>query len=64
MTSGLPYRLGPSLGFGGYAEVFRAERRERPGEMVAFKRDHGRAADGAKRLRREISVQQVLDHPT
>jgi serine/threonine-protein kinase len=63
VASRLPYRLGPSLGFGGYAEVFRAEHRDRPAATVAFKRDHGRAVDGAKRLRREISVQQVLNHP-
>lgn len=63
MTSDLPYRLGRSLGFGGYAEVFRAEHRVRSGPTVAFKRDRGLAADGGKRLRREIDVQQVLDHP-
>ena len=56
------YRLLSSLGLGGYAEVFQAEHRERPGEIVAFKRPR-LVALAAERMAREIDVQRRFTHP-
>jgi serine/threonine protein kinase len=57
-----PYRLLGSLGRGGYAEVFRAEIRDRPGAVVAFKRPLPGVELAQERMAREISVQRSLDH--
>jgi serine/threonine protein kinase len=59
----LPYRLAPApLGEGGFAQVFKAEPRDRPGGAVALKRARpGNVAEA--RLQREIDVQSRFDHP-
>ncbi len=56
------YRLLKSIGRGGFAEVWRAEHKDRPGELVALKRPR-RSEIARARLRREVDVQRNLDHP-
>ncbi|MFN8628848.1 MAG: serine/threonine-protein kinase [Chloroflexota bacterium] len=58
-----PYALLRSIGEGGYAEVFRARRREAGGpDPVAFKRAKD-FEDAVLRMAREIDVLRQLDHP-
>src|SRR5688500_9646435 len=57
-----PYRLLKAIGRGGYAAVFRAEHRDRPGQHVAFKRPRDLPL-AAERMAREIQVQRTFDHP-
>ena len=59
----LPYRLGRSLGTGGYAQVFEAVPRAGAGPTVALKRGLRDTKEGIARLKREIQVQQALAHP-
>jgi serine/threonine protein kinase len=56
------YRLLKSIARGGYAEVFLAEHRDRPGQLVAFKRplEMPLARD---RMVREIAVQRLFLYP-
>jgi serine/threonine protein kinase len=56
------YRLLKNIGRGGYAEVFLAEHRERPGEFVAFKRPLA-VPYARERMAREIEVQRTFDNP-
>jgi eukaryotic-like serine/threonine-protein kinase len=56
------YRRLKSIAQGGYAQVFRAEHRERPGQLVAFKRPLGTQL-AQNRMAREIDVQRRFDHP-
>ena len=63
MSSSLPYRLGRSLGTGGYAQVFEAVPRKGVGPTVALKRGLRDTKEGIARLKREIEVQQALSHP-
>lgn len=56
------YRLLKSIARGGYAEVFRAEHRERPGQLVAFKRPLA-VSLAPERMAREIDVQRRFRHP-
>ena len=56
------YRLLKSIARGGYAEVFRAEHRERPGQLVAFKRPLA-VPFAQERMAREIDVQRLFRHP-
>ena len=55
------YRLLKTIARGGYAEVFRAEHRERPGELVAFKRPLA-VPFAQERMAREIDVQRHFRH--
>lgn len=56
------YRLDPRhVGRGGFAEVFKATRRD-DGEVVALKRAR-RVPQAEARLKREIEVQRSLPHP-
>src|SRR6266508_6896095 len=58
----LPYVLSPQpLGVGGQAIVFRATHRQ-TGEQVALKRSLKRDEESLARLRREIEVQDALQH--
>jgi serine/threonine protein kinase len=57
------YRLGKTIALGGYAEVFRAEHRERPGQLVAFKRPRSNVPLARERMAREIEVQRLFEHP-
>ncbi len=56
------YRLLKSIARGGYAEVFRAEHRERPGQLVAFKRPLA-VPFAQERMARQIDVQRLFRHP-
>jgi serine/threonine protein kinase len=60
--SPIPYVLGPRIGMGTYAEVFHATSRG-DGSVVAFKRAKEGDPAAVKRLRREVKVQGLLDHP-
>lgn len=57
-----PYRLLTAIGRGGYAEVWKAEHRERPGEFVAVKRPL-LVPFARQRMAREIEVQRQFSHP-
>ena len=56
------YRLLKSIARGGYAEVWRAEHRARPGQLVAFKRPLD-VPYARERMVREVAVQCLFDHP-
>ena len=56
------YRLLKGIARGGYAEVFRAEHRERAGQLVAFKRPLA-VPFAQERMIREIDVQRLFRHP-
>jgi serine/threonine protein kinase len=55
------YRLLGTLGRGGYAEVFKAEVRDEPGTVVAFKQPLD-VEMARERMEREIRVQRALVH--
>ena len=55
-------RLLKSIARGGYAEVFRAEHRDRPGQFVAFKRRCSNVPLARERMAREIEVQRRFTH--
>lgn len=55
------YQLLKSIALGGYAEVFRAQDRDRPGQIVAFKRPRS-VPLAAERMAREIDVQRRFQH--
>jgi serine/threonine-protein kinase len=56
------YRLLKTIALGGYAEVFRAEHRERPGQFVAFKKPR-KVPLARERMAREIEVQRLFNSP-
>jgi len=60
--SPIPYVLGRRIGMGTYAEVFHATSRA-DGSVVAYKRAKEGDPAAVKRLRREVKVQGLLDHP-
>ena len=55
-------RLLKGIAQGDHAEVFRAGHRDRPGQLVAFKRPLA-APFARDRMIREIEVQRLFDHP-
>lgn len=57
------YRLDASpIGDGGQANVFRAQNRS-TGEFVALKRRKGALDEAKDRMRREIEIQSLIEHP-